>query len=140
MSMEQDTKDFIELHFKRLEEKIDGFNDAIGKDIIHLQHNDEEHYNLDRTHRAECSSNRDALKKDVDDTLTRFGKRIGDVETASAASDAKQSGIYSNYENQIEELKKSLSEKKNNTQDWLKTLFPYIMILAYLIIDKMGVL
>ena len=69
------------------------------------------------------------MLEEVDATLSRFGERIGGIEQ-----------LVGGMKEKVDTLGKNIEDRKDNAQDWLKTLFPYLLVVGYLIIDNVGLI
>lgn len=125
--MDEALKDYLNSKFDLVYERIDSMNESIVKDITRLQANDAHHYKLDRDHRSVCAVNREKIKEEIDETLGRFGERLGNQEQIGAVQ-----------ENRIKALEENQTIGKNNLQEWLRTALPYVLFICGFIYVAMG--
>lgn len=116
----------VEEKFVHLEKRIDESNMNNHNELEKLRKNDIDHYNLDKQHRNICHEKSESLKDDMQDSLAKFGERVGRCE-----------GKIEALKTDVKELKDRFMDRGNNFQGWVKSFLPYIMIVIYIVMEKM---
>jgi Rad3-related DNA helicase len=114
--------------------KLETHYNSVYKDIDHLKNNDRDLYNLDREHRDEVGKVVQRLGRDAEDTLTRFGERVGVTEQSLSAVKGELNSLQTleltkleTLKNEVDELKRMKENSKNNFQSWARTFAPSLL-------------
>jgi len=115
--MDDTLKNYLELKFSHIEDKIDNYRADHQKDIDNLKRQVDDNYGLDRKHRSECSAWRAMQKDEIDKTLSRFGGRIGELEQTFKKAEGSVTI-------RLENLEKNSDKGKDNLQEWMRVIIP----------------
>lgn len=126
--MDDQLKDYLDTKFENVYQRIDSINESFNKDITELRKNDDQHFYLDRDHRETCANKRNALVQNVEDTLSRFGERIGKLETEHGKLEERVDTVKTDLQNGIAEIKEAVNGSRNQLQEWMRTLTPYLIM------------